>query len=173
MVALTFGRRVPGSVAVERPDLRQLAIAPVVRRHRQAGVVATLLDDARTSGRGLARAGVADERDAAVVAVQAVAVGVAPIPDVAAWHRVIHRGQFFAGVACEYGQVLGSGQDVASSVAVVSGVVVARGGACAQERAGSVLGARRGLDRHLRLPVAVEVTHRHLRVVCPAANVDS
>ena len=173
MVALASGFAVCSVIAIESPDLRQLAIPPVVRRHRQTRVVSTLLDDAWPPGRGLTSSRVADKRRSTVVAIQSVAVGVAPRGDCSALNWIIHRCQLFASISREHSEPLGSGQNVAGAIAVVLGVVGAGRHAGAQIRAGSVLGSRCGLGRKFRLAVAVEVVHRHLGIVRPGANIRS
>src|SRR5690606_38372716 len=75
MVTLASCRSVAGIVAVKDPVLRQLPIPPVKGRHREACVVASLLDDTRTSVVGSA---IAHHRNAPVEAIHAVAVVVSP-----------------------------------------------------------------------------------------------
>src|ERR1039457_187795 len=171
MVALARGLAVTRAVAVEGPDLRQGYVAPVVGGHGQARVVPALLDDARSPSRGLAAARVADECDAAVEAIHAVAVGIAPARYRATRNRVAHGRQLLARRPVEHRQVFGAGQDVAIRIGVLDAVVVAGGRPRVQIGASSVLRARRRLARHLGLAVAVEVVHRELRVVRTRPNI--
>src|SRR5262249_52053530 len=156
--------------AVVYPILAELAAAPVVRGDRQPRVVAAALDDAGRAASGCAVVRVADEGDAAVEAIDAIAVAVAPSRHGATRNQVVDRRELLAGRSFEHAHVLRAAQDVAVAVAVNFAVVVGCGGALAQVAAGAVLRAGRGLDRDFRLAVTVEIGHGHLRIVLAGAD---
>ena len=145
-----------GVAGVERPDVRERAVAPVPGREHRARVVAARHHQARPLA--------VEIRDGGEEAVDAVAVGVAPVADRAARDDVGRGRQRGAGLAVEDGEELGPGQDVARRVAPV-------GGGIADHGARAVNGAVRGLARDLGFAVAVEVVDDELRVVRARADV--
>ena len=94
-------------IAVEEPALGEFAVAPVPRDEGGAGVVAAAHDNAGADA--------VEVGDASEEAIDAVAVAVSPVVDVAAGGEVVRGREGFAGEAVEDGEELGAVEDVAGA----------------------------------------------------------
>ena len=151
-----YGFARAGVAGVEGPDAAQGAVAPVPRGEHRARVVAARHHQARPLS--------VEIRNRGEEAIDAVAVGVAPVADGAARHDVGSGGERVAVQAVEDGEELGARQDVAGGVAPV-------GGRVADHRAGAIDRSVGGLAGDLRPAVAVEIVDDELRVVRAGADV--
>ena len=170
-VFLVAGRAV---VAVKHPAFRELAVAPIVSGQHGAGVITATHHDARVHAVEVSHAG--------KETVDAVAVVVAPIGDLAARRIVIGGGESGAGPAVEDREVFRSVEDIARTAAGrrFAALVERAGGAfgadvvglrVADDFADTVDRAVGGFADNLGAAVAVEVVDHELRIMRALADI--
>jgi len=151
-------------VGVEKPPLRQLAVAPIHRPERGPGVIAPAEHRAGPLAIQVGRAGQEP--------VDPVAVVVAPGRHRAAGRVVVDRGHLAARQAVENREVLGPRKDIAGGIAVIRRVVIRGRGTQGKEVTRPVTGPRRGLAHQLGLTIPIIVIDLELGVVRPRSDVD-
>ena len=138
------------------PACGQLTVAPIQRADHGFCVIAARENHARPLAVEIGHTG--EE------AVDAVAVGIAPIADVAACVGIINGLHNATGLAVKYGEIFRPRQNISRAVAVIRIAI-------ADHSAAGVPSAVSGFHHHFRFAIAVKVVNQKLCVMRAGADI--